>query len=259
MLPTFVINLDRRPDRWASMRLLLSRLGIEATRVTAIDGRALEVDRAPIGDFIDLRRLSTGEGACVFSHCKALKLFLDTDAPAALILEDDVDLSSDLPALLDGIEWWPAGANLIKLDAHPTHKRVMMGPRTGETPTGRSLHPLALARAGAGAYLLNRNAAAAVLDACDFPALAIDLVLFDRRRSKIARSLRPLQVVPAMSLHVSDGSDLESWRQADKPRRMRFFRKGRLHPTYLGQKLLVLLLQVTGRVRKYQVLYAEMP
>ena len=258
-LPVYVINLDRRPDRWAAMALQLARLGIEATRVAAVDGSALESDRASIGDFIDIRRLSIGEGACVFSHCKALKLFLQTDAPAALILEDDVRLSADVPALLDGVEWWPAGASLMKLDRYGVKKHMIMGPRTGKTPTGRSLHPLALARAGAGAYLLNRKAATEVLEACRFPALEMDLVLFDLRRSRTARSLRPLQAVPAMGFHDGTESDLEPWRRAANPRSMRLFRKGRLHPMYLSRKLLVLLLRASGRVRRYPVPYAEEP
>ncbi|MEI6160516.1 MAG: glycosyltransferase family 25 protein [Roseococcus sp.] len=34
-----VINLDRRPDRWAAMQDRLSRAGINATRIAAVDGR----------------------------------------------------------------------------------------------------------------------------------------------------------------------------------------------------------------------------
>ena len=40
-LPVFVINLDRRPDRWAAMSTQLDRLGIGAVRIPAVDARLL--------------------------------------------------------------------------------------------------------------------------------------------------------------------------------------------------------------------------
>ena len=36
--------------------------------------------------------MSSGEVGCTTSHLKALKEFLETDAPCALIMEDDCDL-----------------------------------------------------------------------------------------------------------------------------------------------------------------------
>ena len=41
MLPVFVINLERRPDRWERISEHLRRLNIRATRVPAIDARTL--------------------------------------------------------------------------------------------------------------------------------------------------------------------------------------------------------------------------
>ena len=42
MLPVFVINLDRRPDRWKAMSAQLDRLGIPAERIPAVDAEELD-------------------------------------------------------------------------------------------------------------------------------------------------------------------------------------------------------------------------
>ena len=38
-LPIYVINLDRSPERWAAMQAQLARHGLEATRISAVDGK----------------------------------------------------------------------------------------------------------------------------------------------------------------------------------------------------------------------------
>ena len=118
-LPVFVINLDRRPDRWEAMSAQLDRLGIGAVRIPAVDGRLLaaqeERDRGRNGNPPG-RDLSLGETACVWSHRDALRAFLDTGERAALILEDDVELAPDTPSLLESVDWWPPEARVIRLE-----------------------------------------------------------------------------------------------------------------------------------------------
>ena len=63
------------------------------TRVSAYDGR----DDRDLGDILKGRypdMMSSGEVGCTTSHLKALKMSLETDAPCALIMEDDCDLST---------------------------------------------------------------------------------------------------------------------------------------------------------------------
>ena len=45
-IPVYVINLDRRPDRWQAISERLDRLGIEASRIAAVDAHRI----APPGD-----------------------------------------------------------------------------------------------------------------------------------------------------------------------------------------------------------------
>ena len=239
LLPVYFINLDRRPDRLEVISARLHKLGIHAERVPAIDASSIEYSGS----------LTAGETACAMSHCKALCAFLDTGRPAAMVLEDGVELSPDTIALLHGTDWWPPRANLIKLD-NPGEKPRVMGRSRGKTPTGRDLHEVMLSQAGAGAYLLTRRAADMVIAHCMNPTLPIDVALFDIRRSELARKLRPLQVAPAMANHDHAGSDIQAERLRAVPLRRR-----RLRTTAesLMQKARVFGLRAIGLARRYKV------
>lgn len=241
-LPVFIINLDHRPDRLADILQKLDCLGIDAARITAIDGATLDREGP----------LSTGEVACLMSHCKALRAFLDTNKPAAMVLEDDVEMSSDMASLLRGIDWWPERTCLIKLD-NPSGKARIMGRSRGTTPTGRDLHQIVLSQAGGGAYLVNRLAAWTVVNACQDPILPIDVVLFDLPRSRAARKMRPLQVLPAMATHDHEGSDIQLGRILAGPLRYRLPRRLRLTPWRLMHKARVFVLRAVGRARRYEL------
>ncbi|NML46612.1 glycosyltransferase family 25 protein [Ramlibacter sp. G-1-2-2] len=98
------INLDRCPERAAFMEAQLARLGLAGVlRHAAID--AANLPPAPAGC-----PLLPGERACFLSHLQALE-----SAPAdrfTLVLEDDMELSDQLPELvakaiagpLDGVD-----------------------------------------------------------------------------------------------------------------------------------------------------------
>jgi len=91
--PIYVINLDDKVDRWNYMENQFKYWEINNyTRVSAYDGRG-DNDLSEIlkGRYPDL--MSSGEVGCVTSHLKAIKMFLETDEPCALIMEDDCDIS----------------------------------------------------------------------------------------------------------------------------------------------------------------------
>ena len=245
-LPVYVINLDRRPDRLATITGDLDRLGTSFERVAAIDARCIEYNGP----------LTKGEAACARSHFVALRLYLDTGHDAAMILEDDVTLSSDIKTLLAGTDWWPHQASLFKLD-NPAEKRRkrIMGRACGQTPTGRSLHPVMLRQTGAGAYLVNRYAALWILEEGWLLTLPIDRILFDLRLSETARALRPLQVLPAMAIHDHEGSDL----QAERASVGRFQTPRHLIVKSYARKVWVYALLLFGQVRRYKIPFSERP
>ena len=92
--PIYYINLDDKPDRAEYMEDQFKYWDIEDyTRISAYDGR----DGRDLGDILKGRypdNMSSGEVGCTTSHLKAMKKFLETDAPCALMLEDDCDIST---------------------------------------------------------------------------------------------------------------------------------------------------------------------
>ncbi len=211
-LPVFVINLDRRPERWAAISEDLDRIGVTAERISAIDGQRAKTPRPPARGTMLLPQITPHEIACTESHCKAMTAFLATPHPAALILEDDAALAPDIPSLLVSTAWWPEGVDLIRLTARGGCE--LIGPRCGETPGGRPLHRLAGVHWGADGYLIGRQAAQAVLDTPLRERAPIDYILFDLRGSRIARRLKPAQTVPGPVGVRAFESDLEQPRLA---------------------------------------------
>ena len=100
--PIYYINLDEQPERVIYMEAQFKYWEIENyTRISAYDGR----DGRDLGDILKGRypdNLSSGEVGCTTSHLKAMKEFLKTDAPCAIIMEDDCDLS---PVAHWGFTW----------------------------------------------------------------------------------------------------------------------------------------------------------
>ena len=77
-LPIYVINLDRRPDRWRSILDNLNRIGLTVHRISAIDGLTLTQQASA--------KMSTGEEACLLSDFKGLKRFLGILSPRGPVL-----------------------------------------------------------------------------------------------------------------------------------------------------------------------------
>ena len=188
-LPTYVINLDRRPERWRSIFDNLNQIGVTAHRISAIDRLSL----APQANTI----ISIGDEACLLSHCKTLNEFLSTSYPAALILEDDAEVASDVPGCLQSIDWWPRTTGLLQLGIF-SEKVRLVGPSIGQTPCGRRLHPILDQSGGTAGYLIDRETAQIVLNACAVPSMPIDHLLFNMKWSPLARRLKPVQINPAI-------------------------------------------------------------
>ena len=100
--PIYYINLDGQPERKVYMEAQFKYWEIENhTRVSAYDGREDDLSDILKGRYPD--NMLSGEVGCTTSHLKAIKLFLEeTDAPCALIMEDDCDLT---PVSYWGFTW----------------------------------------------------------------------------------------------------------------------------------------------------------
>lgn len=176
MLPIFYINLASRPDRRDFMESQLRKLGLEGKRIEAVTPADISPE--------DIARYCNGENpsflrknelACTMSHERCWQTMLDMGAERALIFEDDVKLSSRLPAFLSTVD--AIDAELIRIDALGGTIRVY--PVHETTPDGIALRRFRSAPIGSAGYIVSRSGAQKFLG---HPALRhrpVDLVLYD--------------------------------------------------------------------------------
>jgi glycosyl transferase family 25 len=163
-LATWVINLDRAPDRLARISPRLAALGLPFTRWAAVDGRTLTPQQAAQLDEATYRRRHgmtplPGELGCYLSHVGVVQAFLASPAKAALVLEDDVQLHDSLPAVLRGLLQCPERWDMVKLSAvHRGTPQPYL-----EVAPGHQLAVMLSRVTGSSAYLINRHAAQAYL------------------------------------------------------------------------------------------------
>lgn len=100
-LASFVINLDRSPDRMAQTSALLNGIDLPFTRIAAVDGANCNTELAQNALATMGRPLSSGEVGCFLSHRHAAEAFLASDAELGLVFEDDVDLTPHSMACLN--------------------------------------------------------------------------------------------------------------------------------------------------------------
>ena len=89
--PVYCINLDDHVERWEYMQDQFEYWNIkDYTRISAYDGREDDLSDILTGRYPD--NMLSGEVGCTTSHLKAMKEFLKTDKPYAIMMEDDCDL-----------------------------------------------------------------------------------------------------------------------------------------------------------------------
>jgi glycosyl transferase family 25 len=163
-LHTWVINLDRAPDRLARIRAQLDALGLPWTRLAAVDARALQPEQAAALDEAAYRRKhgmapSLGELGCYLSHIEVMRALLASPHEFALVLEDDVLLHPSLPAVLEGLVAHAARWDVAKLSAVHSGTPV---PYLQVAP-GHWLAVMLSRCTGSSAYVLSRAAAEAYI------------------------------------------------------------------------------------------------
>jgi glycosyl transferase, family 25 len=227
----YLINLARRPDRRAAMAEQAGRLGLDLTRLDAVDARDAGPEsldqwfrpKGPLGE------IPKGDKCCSLSHRAAWEQLLESGEDYAAVLEDDVVLKPGAEFVLGGADWIPRGPDLIKLEHYGPPGQAVLLSDFIEVGRGFRLARLRSRHTGAAAYILSRRAAEILVAIPRFD-LPVDHLLFNPNNSKIFARLRPWQLLPPIARQqdfVGETSDIEGWR--------RHLRKFDL--TYAGREL----------------------
>lgn len=129
MLPLVFINLDDADERRVRMQAQISKLPLHSKRLPAIrwaNLSSIEQDRLYS---LDLNKrqyyqpLTGGEKGCYASHISAWHELLSTEAPALIVLEDDVILTESFYPVIESIIKLRDSWDMVKLmGRHPKEK-----------------------------------------------------------------------------------------------------------------------------------------
>lgn len=106
-MKTYLVNLDKNPERLESSKRQLDALGIHFERIRAVQGKSLTRDerKRMVASFRSLmacgRRLNDGEIGCSLSHVAIYRDMVEKSVGVALVLEDDLVLQ---PGFREAIE-----------------------------------------------------------------------------------------------------------------------------------------------------------
>lgn len=101
----YVINLDRRPDRFETFKKELSKYDInDVEKFSAIDGSKIEISNSPI---------LSGELGVLESHLEIIKKCKEENVKNVLILEDDVYFTDEILNLDDYMSKVPSDWDFI--------------------------------------------------------------------------------------------------------------------------------------------------
>jgi glycosyl transferase family 25 len=222
---TFLVNLERRPDRLAAMAAQLGRLGIAFERFDAIDAKTVDPAAlsGPFAESGPLGTLSPGDKACTYSHIHIWRRIAAGSDDYAVVLEDDILLSDSAPEFLLSSDWIPKGVGLVKPERYGDENQLIVIGKPRLEVKGRTLAPLLSRHTGTGGYIIARETAARLADMKDKIALPVDHLMFNPNNSPAFGWLKPWQLLPAIldqREEVGGATDIHRTREATKPRGM---------------------------------------
>jgi len=113
-LPTYCINLASRPDRREAMLAKAEKVGLNLTFVTAMTPDDIGQVSLPWVHHKEYH-LTMAQYACASSHLSVLRQLAQSEAPAALILEDDCLFTDDFTQRLSSLPKPPSDWGLLTL------------------------------------------------------------------------------------------------------------------------------------------------
>ncbi len=159
----FVLNLDTALDRWSFVQKSFAASRFALRRVSAIDVQSLQFPNPNFSEHLYRwfhgRAINRRELACYLSHLKAIQTFLETDESHGLIAEDDITLRADFDLVVEAALARSRFWNILRLTGLSQGHPVKVLPLYGD-------YWLCINRGrlkGAGAYIIDRRAARALL------------------------------------------------------------------------------------------------
>lgn len=210
----FVINLDRSPDRLATIHAHLSGAAIPYTRISGFDASKEDTRDCPI----DLKsfqlthgrkQIRKGEIGVYQSHLKAISAFLDSDKEFGIIFEDDAAPKPHFATVIERLIKWKDKWDIVPLF------HFHSGGQVGIEKDGYTKLTVHLGHiSSAAAYMINRHAARQLLQHLAVQRACLDHTLF----AKWIHSLRIRGVVP-MPVSLASHADVSTINAetSDKP------------------------------------------
>lgn len=175
-LGIFAVNLDRSPDRWATIQQHFGHLPWPLYRTPALDARRdPDAVLAARGQTLALppdgvgwnpyryRIFSLVEEACLVGHMLAWRQFLQSGHERGLILEDDAEPYGDFEGTVGALLEDGEPIEIVKLEGTPARASgrlaIPVRPLGNAHHLVRSFRP----RSGGAAYILTRPAAERLL------------------------------------------------------------------------------------------------
>jgi glycosyl transferase family 25 len=256
---TFLVNLERRPDRLAAMAAQLGRLGIAFERFEAVDAKSVDPAElsVPFETGGPLGTLSPGDKACTYSHLHLWRRIAQGADDYAVVLEDDVLLSDSAPEFLLSSDWIPKGVGLVKPERYGDENQLIVIGKPRLSVKGRTLAPLLSRHTGTGGYIISREKAAMLATMKEKIALPVDHLMFNPNNSPIFAWLKPWQLLPAIldqQEAVGGATDIHRTREATKPRGLSLVKR-QLKRNYYDLRLVPrqVMQVLTGQARVVKV------
>lgn len=236
----YLINMEQAKARRSFAEDNLRAAGFVVDLVQAIDGRKLEFPHRKFAATLYAlkhgKRPNPAELGCYLSHLKALSSFLESGEAHGLIVEDDISFRPGAGALINealalGSRW-----DLLRLSGLHSSRSSIPVPLIKLRPGFALCIPLS-SQTGAGAYIVNRRAALALLNRLLPMSLPFDHA-FDQDWRLGIRSLA-LHPMPVEQKSVHD-TQIEANRSYKYPMWRRYW-------SVLPYRLMVVLIRFTYR------------
>ncbi len=193
---SYLINLDRSPERLDHMRGQFARIGCDFTRVAAVDGTKMAEE--------DMVAFRTGippsehiwypaQIGIFLSHMECWRQIAAGSDLFAAVFEDDAHFDDGMAGLLESDHWIPETADIVRLET--TRQGMRLGGLMGKI-NGMKLYEARSGGWGAAGYIIRRDVAEWLINCPRKLYTPVDYMLF-HKPSLIAACLKIAQFYPA--------------------------------------------------------------